>query len=257
MKNVYVIGGEKGGTGKSTIATNLAVMSSRMGVETILVDADKQMSSRNFINYRNDKEITPTPPCIQLAGNKLHVELQELSNKYKRVIVDVGGRDSIEFRSSIICSNVGKIYSPIAPSFFDVDTLTRLDDLVSLSSTYNPEIEMYIVMNNCSSHPKVTVSEEATSIIDEFENLKRTRTQLCSRQIYQYAASAQMSVVEYENMQISKKPEYQLKSYTPKASLEIISLYNEIFEEEFSTNTLKSLSKLLETINKKERERVG
>jgi chromosome partitioning protein len=41
---ILVIGGEKGGCGKSTLAINLVVMSAREGIDTLLVDADIQGS---------------------------------------------------------------------------------------------------------------------------------------------------------------------------------------------------------------------
>ena len=37
---IYTLGGIKGGTGKTTIATNLAIMLSRAGRDVLLVDAD-------------------------------------------------------------------------------------------------------------------------------------------------------------------------------------------------------------------------
>ena len=41
---IILIGGEKGGTGKTTLATNLATMHALNGKDVLLVDTDKQFS---------------------------------------------------------------------------------------------------------------------------------------------------------------------------------------------------------------------
>ena len=43
---IILVGGEKGGTGKSTIATNLAIMLMRSGRDVLVVDADDQETVR-------------------------------------------------------------------------------------------------------------------------------------------------------------------------------------------------------------------
>ncbi len=52
---ITVVGGTKGGSGKSTVATNLAVMLSLAGRDVLLVDADDQETSKDFTSLRNEK----------------------------------------------------------------------------------------------------------------------------------------------------------------------------------------------------------
>ena len=42
---IILFGGEKGGTGKTTLAVNLAAMRARAGYDVLLVDADRQESA--------------------------------------------------------------------------------------------------------------------------------------------------------------------------------------------------------------------
>ena len=42
---IVLIGGEKGGTGKSTVATNLAAIHAIVGKEVLLLDTDGQASA--------------------------------------------------------------------------------------------------------------------------------------------------------------------------------------------------------------------
>ena len=49
---IIVLGGKKGGTGKSTIATNLAVSISNKDKSVLLIDADPQETSYEWYQAR-------------------------------------------------------------------------------------------------------------------------------------------------------------------------------------------------------------
>ena len=49
---IVLIGGEKGGTGKTTLATNLAQMRAARGHDVLLVDTDKQESASSWASLR-------------------------------------------------------------------------------------------------------------------------------------------------------------------------------------------------------------
>lgn len=46
---IVLIGGEKGGTGKSTIATNLATIHALAGKDVLLLDTDSQASATFWV----------------------------------------------------------------------------------------------------------------------------------------------------------------------------------------------------------------
>jgi cellulose biosynthesis protein BcsQ len=49
---IVVAGGTKGGSGKTTVATNLAIMRALQGYDVLLVDADDQESATDFTGIR-------------------------------------------------------------------------------------------------------------------------------------------------------------------------------------------------------------
>jgi len=53
---VILIGGEKGGTGKSMIATNLAAIHSIQGDDALLLDTDKQATATYWAINRDENE---------------------------------------------------------------------------------------------------------------------------------------------------------------------------------------------------------
>ena len=49
---IVLIGGEKGGTGKTTLATNLVVERTNEVGDILLIDADKQMTASHWCSVR-------------------------------------------------------------------------------------------------------------------------------------------------------------------------------------------------------------
>jgi chromosome partitioning protein len=51
---IYTVGGIKGGSGKTTVATNLAVLLNHAGRDVLLVDADDQENATGFTTWRSE-----------------------------------------------------------------------------------------------------------------------------------------------------------------------------------------------------------
>src|ERR1700730_8915984 len=96
-----LVGGEKGGTGKSTIATNLATMLKLAGYDSHLVDCDTPLASMIFVTRRPAQVLVSAFVCSHPVGNQLHVALTDLAAKYDAVVIDCGGQDSVELRSAM------------------------------------------------------------------------------------------------------------------------------------------------------------
>ena len=52
---IIVVGGIKGGSGKTTVATNLAVIRSAEGKDVLLIDSDDQETATDFTVLRNER----------------------------------------------------------------------------------------------------------------------------------------------------------------------------------------------------------
>jgi chromosome partitioning protein len=61
---------QKGGTGKTTIACNLAVAFKKDGYKVALVDADKQGTTATFRERRNEMQL-PQIPMFQILTDTL------------------------------------------------------------------------------------------------------------------------------------------------------------------------------------------
>lgn len=214
---IILIGGEKGGTGKSTLAINLAVLRARAGRDVLLLDADGQGSAAAWAQTRDTANITPRIPCVQGFGKELAKQVRDLATRYQDIVIDAGGRDSVELRSAMLAADV--LYSPIQASQLDIWTLETLDGLVAQALAFNVNLKAFAVINRASTNPLVNESKEAEEVFRDFENIGLAKTVVRERIAFRKAIMEGRAVVE-------------LNSADPKANNEIISLSQEIFEYE-------------------------
>src|SRR5262245_10402012 len=77
---IIAVVNQKGGTGKTTVATNLATLFATQGPEVLLVDADPQQSA---LEWQHDRPADPPQvSVIGLPAPNLHREIPRLQAKY-------------------------------------------------------------------------------------------------------------------------------------------------------------------------------
>lgn len=212
---IVLFGGEKGGPGKTTIATNIAAIRTQEIQDVLLIDTDRQPTSSYWCSTREDKGVKPRVTSIQKYDKAVRTEVLELRKKFQDIIIDAGGRDSPELRGALLVCD--KAIFPLRPSQFDLWTLGRLNQLVETALDINENLQAYVVINQASPNPAVKEAEEMRSFLTEFENIKLLKSIICERIVFRRAALSGMAVTEY-------RPEDN------RASEEIQSLYQEIFE---------------------------
>lgn len=213
---IVLIGGEKGGTGKTTIATNLAVQRARAGRDVLLVDTDTQRSAAAWLQIREDEGVEPKLSCIQLKGKgSVLSEVRKLMPRYDDVIIDAGGRDSFELRESMVLARVMVI--PTQPSQFDIHSLATMDRMIAEAQTVNPTLSAFVLVNRAPAHPTMSDTDDAREFIAEMQNIQLTDTVVRDRAIFRRAAAQGMGVIE-----MPKQDE--------KATFEVRRLYKEVFE---------------------------
>lgn len=213
---IILFGGEKGGAGKTTLATNIATLRTIKQRDTLLVDTDRQSTASWWCSAREEASIIPRISSVQKYEKAVRTEIVELSKKFTDIIVDAGGRDSPELRGALLVCDTAVF--PLRPSQFDLWTLRRLSILVETAKEINEDLEAYIVVNSASPNPIVKEVEEMRDLVKEFTQFKMLNTNIHERIVYRRAAIVGMGVVEY-------KPE------DTKAVNEIVNLYDELFGE--------------------------
>lgn len=211
---IVVVGGIKGGSGKTTVATNLAVMQSLAGRDTLLVDADDQETSTDFTALRNESMPQGAGyTSIKLTGAAVRTETQQLAPKYDDIIIDTGGRDTSSQRAALTIADI--VLIPFVPRSFDVWTLERIGNLVDEMRAANPELKAYTFINRAD--PRGQDNDAAAEVLQETEALTFIDTPLGARKAYSNAAAHGLAVVE-------------LKPSDPKAINEIKILSRYVFD---------------------------
>lgn len=119
---ILLVGSEKGGVGKTTVAFNLAVMRAKQGRAVLLVDTDRQGSSATWSSLRADADFQPSLICVQKFG-KVGTDLLKLRDAYE-IVVDAGGQDSVELRQAIAVADQWVI--PVRPGQLDLLSMAKM-----------------------------------------------------------------------------------------------------------------------------------
>src|SRR6188768_2160029 len=84
---IILIGGEKGGTGKSTVATNLSAGLALASRDVLLVDADRQGTARWWCDRRQETDGLAAVQCVQRYG-RLNGVVRDMASRFDDVVID-------------------------------------------------------------------------------------------------------------------------------------------------------------------------
>lgn len=201
MYNIYgvnmilVVGGIKGGSGKTTIATNLAIIRSSNGKKVLLVDADEQKSASIFANQRDVLGVETKWSTIQLAGKTINAQLMRLESDYNDIIIDVGGRDTTSQRSALTVADVFLI--PFKPRSYDVWTIGQVKTVITEMKVANPNLKVFAFINQ--SDAKGSDNEDSLSILNECEEFTCLKHTIGNRKTFGSSSSDGLGVTEVKN----------------------------------------------------------
>ncbi|MFD1145491.1 AAA family ATPase [Larkinella insperata] len=210
---IYTIGGIKGGSGKSTVATNLAILLASNGRDVLLVDADDQETSTDFTSLREDRtDGNAGYTAIQLTGAAVHKQVPKLAERYQDIVIDTGGRDTESQRAALTVSDVYLV--PFKPRSFDVWTIEKVQSLVEQAHIINGKLKAFVFLN--MADPRGEENFEAAELLKQSESLRFLQTGLGNRKAFATAAANGLSVVELKGEE--------------KATIEFKALYSRIEE---------------------------
>jgi chromosome partitioning protein len=201
---ILTVGGIKGGTGKTTVATHLACIAAGHKADVLLVDADDQETAADFTAARKeDHPEAASYTCAKLTGRSVRTEILTLAPKYDHVIIDTGGRDTTSQRAALAVSDV--LLIPFAPRSFDIWTLNKVAGLVDEMRAANPNLKAYVFLNRTDPAGQGTENDEATELLKDIKSLTFIEAPLGTRKAYAHAASQGLAVTELTGAQRNSK----------------------------------------------------
>lgn len=216
---IVTVGGIKGGSGKTTIATHLAIMAAARGRDVLLVDADDQETATDFTLLRNERlDGAAGYTGIRLAGAAVRTEVLRLADKYDEIVIDTGGRDTASQRAALAIADM--LVVPFLPRSFDVWTLDKVEALVEEMRAVNPALRAHAVLNRAD--PRGVDNDEAAGLLAESRVLALLPTPLVARKAFSNAAAAGLAV-------------HELRPKDPRAEAEILALFEAVHGLETTT----------------------
>ena len=205
MNFVIVIAHQKGGVGKSTIASNLAVeLSKKYSISILDLDMQKSLSYFNTLRKDSDK--------IEVLHIKNFDEFQKIVNcNNKILLIDVGGFDSDLNRAAILSADI--ILTPVSDSAIELVGLLSFKRILSEVRKHRSDLQAHILLNRIHTSASTSLNQ-IREFIENNNEFKLLDSIIRDRVEYKKAFESGLSVNEY--------------SKTGKAASEINKLIKEV-----------------------------
>jgi chromosome partitioning protein len=124
VPTVIAVLNQKGGSGKTTVATNLAYALKQAGSKVLLIDSDPQGSARDW-NEANGGQLLPV---VGMDRETLPADLKAIQGGYDFVVID--GAPQIAKLAAAAVKVADVVIIPVQPSPYDIWAASDLVDLV-------------------------------------------------------------------------------------------------------------------------------
>lgn len=196
MKIVSILS-QKGGTGKTTIATNLAFFIQSRGFKTLLVDADPQGSARDW-HEANGGELVPT---VGFDRETLPQDLKTVEDSYHYAVIDGSPRFGKLSSAAVKVSDL--LLIPVQPSPYDVWACAELVEAIQARQEMTEgRPKAFFVVSRAIKN--TNLSNEVTDAIGEY-GLPILEARTTQRVAYAHSASDGKTVFQTPDYQAQEE----------------------------------------------------
>lgn len=148
----------KGGSGKSTGATNFAVYLASLNRRVLLLDFDPQSSLTGWFGLREEEDRLANPLTVLSHGNNNIDDVMSASNfdQFDEVILDSPGSDNHNYRSML--KYVDFCVMPVLSGGFDrlevVKNIRFLDDMLDIQHAKGRDVKGVMYLNKTKPNSK-------------------------------------------------------------------------------------------------------
>jgi chromosome partitioning protein len=194
---IIVLAHQKGGVGKSTIASNLAVeLSKRCKLSILDLDMQKSLTYFNSLRKKNGlKEFN-----IMHADGITEVK-NAINNNKDVLLIDVGGFDSDVNRIAILGADL--IITPVSDSGIELVGLLSFRAILREIRKHRPDLKASILLNRVNVRAGSSL-DEIFDFISNNQEFDKLSTILRDRADYKRAFDSGKSVIEYNGKAIEE-----------------------------------------------------
>ena len=186
MPQVIAVLNQEGGSGKTTIAINLAHALKLAGSNVLLVDSDPQGSARDW-NEANQGQVLPV---VGLDRETLPTDLAAIAGGYDYVVIDGAPQIAKLAAAAIKCADL--VLIPVQPSPFDIWATADLVELIKTRQAITEgKPQAAFVISRAIKHTKL--SQEVNEALEGYE-LPILEQGTSQRVIYPTAAATGQTV---------------------------------------------------------------
>jgi chromosome partitioning protein len=187
MFTVAVIG-QKGGSGKTTLAIGLATTAAAVGEEVAVIDLDPQASATKW----KDRRTVSNPAVVSAQVSRLRPTLDAAkASGADLVVIDSPGKNDSAAVEAARVADIVLIAT--RPGVFDMETLPAIRDLLRIAG----DPPSYVVFNHM--HPQGNrIADEFKGLTISYADLPSCPVHLCQRASYADAPTAGKAVQEIE-----------------------------------------------------------
>ena len=136
---------QKGGVGKTTLATHIAGELAKQRCSVLLLDADPQGSALDWTQRRNQNGLPRLFGAVGLARESLHQEARELARHCDHIVIDGPPRITGLARSALLSADL--VLIPVQPSPYDVWASAEMVSLIREAQIFQPALRAAFVIN--------------------------------------------------------------------------------------------------------------
>jgi chromosome partitioning protein len=179
---------QKGGVGKTTLATNIATALALQGQKVFYIDADPQGSGLDWSAARKSELLFPV---VGVPRDTLHREIAALSAPYDWVIIDGPPRVYPVAKSAIAASDM--VVIPVQPSPYDVWAAREIVDLITEVAVIKANLKAVFAINR-----KIVGTAIGRDVAESFASypIPVLKAAVCQRVGFAETAAAGQTVLE-------------------------------------------------------------
>ena len=190
-----IVGNLKGGTGKSTVAFNLAVWLAHEAPGVRVFDLDPQATLMDTAEIREEDGFDP---LVEVSNDIEELESLLKAKKGPQLLADVSATNMPQLERAIFLAD--RVLIPVQPSQADIWSTQRFLKMVLANMNKKKKPEILGFINRADTHLGVRETGEAEEALRLLPNIEALDVRLYQRTAYRRSFSEGLAVFEQDPM---------------------------------------------------------